>query len=1146
MNCATDSTTSTGNRRMDRTTEERGGECGGTGEPVFSPEESAHICEAMLRKLGERMAELRERVGQSGSDGRDHIPVADGQELACDLLECHAISENPDAVEEAIKLFRDLLASCPFDAPSYVAILDGLGEALRARYELSTNKHDILEAIFLHNRSLKSRRQSNLNLAPSLHGLGVALYTRSIARRHSEVTDSRNAVDALLEASELRPPEDPLRPRTLAYLSLSKVKAAATTQECFPALEAAREAVALSPQGHKDHALSLIAQAWALAMTYVISDPASRPETLRSVHYTCDLALKIRHPYQSHCLRSLSFILRKRAEHARSPCILKEILMISRQAFIICPSSHIFFPSSATGLTAALSEAFSQTGDPELLDEQIKVGRDVVQACNAEANANRPLLHNLSEALLSRYRLTERTEDLAEALKLAETCVPSSGAVRPGEIPYMELAASVRLLNFRRHGEVEDIDHAIDYYRRCIPVIGEKDWTYTLGMVKIAVEALQARYVRTFNVGDLHEALALGRGELARIPTQHIRRGELLNVLSATLRLLAEHFCEPSHAEKALELHREALELVPITHSTRSALVAGLASDYACLWQLRRRAEDLHLAMSRFADVVGESSTPPHIRLRYALEWCSSSTDADPDVRSKAFGRALSLLPRIVLFGANLKWRLDALRQCPGLARDAAKHAIFRNQPRTAIELLEQGRAVFWSRALTSRQQMEGLPNALVEQLTDISSKIDVDHTEDDSMMSRRRQLTSEFDRLVGEARKTPGFEHFLRALPMSRLQEATRAGPIVVLVADERSAHALIIRHASEDVQALPLPGADLAALERVSTSLHTCNEHARSWSLPGDDGGETRKLRKFRIQRYPPLYTHEEVLSVLWTLIVHPVVEALGLKPGDLAARPRVWWCLTGPTAFLPVHAAGLYHQANPECASDYLISSYTPTITALLSAQRNPPSIRPDGPDMSVLLVAEPSAPGHAPLPNTIEEIDRLVSILPTAEVLRPEVGEATFQKVVEMLPSTSILHLACHGRQDEDDPLSSGFMLKDGMLRLSKLMELKVPNASLAFLSACESAMGDKKLPDETMHLAAVMMFIGFRSVVGTLWSMNDADGPKIAEHVYRELIASPSNHLDYEAIPRALDAAVRNLRAEGAHPSRWATWIHMGI
>jgi CHAT domain-containing protein len=41
-------------------------------------------------------------------------------------------------------------------------------------------------------------------------------------------------------------------------------------------------------------------------------------------------------------------------------------------------------------------------------------------------------------------------------------------------------------------------------------------------------------------------------------------------------------------------------------------------------------------------------------------------------------------------------------------------------------------------------------------------------------------------------------------------------------------------------------------------------------------------------------------------------------------------------------------------------------------------------------------------------------------------------------------------------------------------------------SLAFLSACETAKGDKTIPDEAMHLAATLLFAGFRGVVATMW------------------------------------------------------------
>jgi hypothetical protein len=57
------------------------------------------------------------------------------------------------------------------------------------------------------------------------------------------------------------------------------------------------------------------------------------------------------------------------------------------------------------------------------------------------------------------------------------------------------------------------------------------------------------------------------------------------------------------------------------------------------------------------------------------------------------------------------------------------------------------------------------------------------------------------------------------------------------------------------------------------------------------------------------------------------------------------------------------------------------------------------------------------------------------------------------------------------------------------------------------------------------------------------SMNDLDGPFIAERVYRAIFRD--GKLDLSAVPYALDAAVRELRESGAHPSRWATYVHVG-
>ena len=59
-------------------------------------------------------------------------------------------------------------------------------------------------------------------------------------------------------------------------------------------------------------------------------------------------------------------------------------------------------------------------------------------------------------------------------------------------------------------------------------------------------------------------------------------------------------------------------------------------------------------------------------------------------------------------------------------------------------------------------------------------------------------------------------------------------------------------------------------------------------------------------------------------------------------------------------------------------------------------------------------------------------------------------------------------------------------------------------------------------------------------------MGDIDGPTVAKTVYEELYHPGAEMLDYDAIPYALDLAVRKLRAKGLSASRWAPYVHFGV
>jgi CHAT domain-containing protein len=129
----------------------------------------------------------------------------------------------------------------------------------------------------------------------------------------------------------------------------------------------------------------------------------------------------------------------------------------------------------------------------------------------------------------------------------------------------------------------------------------------------------------------------------------------------------------------------------------------------------------------------------------------------------------------------------------------------------------------------------------------------------------------------------------------------------------------------------------------------------------------------------------------------------------------------------------------------------------------------------------------------LPPTVQELQKIKSHVPNEFLITlglPGVP-ASVEEVVSHLPPVSIAHFACHAHQNVQSPLDSALILDDGQLKVSRIMQQSMPNASLTFLCACETAMGDENLPDEIIHLGATLLFAGFRGVVATIWCVNRA-------------------------------------------------------
>jgi CHAT domain-containing protein len=125
----------------------------------------------------------------------------------------------------------------------------------------------------------------------------------------------------------------------------------------------------------------------------------------------------------------------------------------------------------------------------------------------------------------------------------------------------------------------------------------------------------------------------------------------------------------------------------------------------------------------------------------------------------------------------------------------------------------------------------------------------------------------------------------------------------------------------------------------------------------------------------------------------------------------------------AFLPLHAAGIYGESDSESILDYVVSSYTPTITSLTNRVQNHSAI--DANASGLFLTCQPNAPNATAIPGTIKEVTSIHDqfMKHGARAQKVEGSDLTVEEGLEYMESFSSIHLACHASQDHREPLNS---------------------------------------------------------------------------------------------------------------------------
>ncbi|KAG1853518.1 CHAT domain-containing protein [Suillus subluteus] len=905
-----------------------------------------------------------------------------------------------------------------------------------------------------------------------------------------------------------------------------------------------RDALALRPQRHPDHPLSLCNLTAALIWRH---NKKSTAVDIRE-------AVPLYHELLPLCpegtyLRSI--VAGNGVDYVIRGCndlpidASDEGIHLRRVVLELCPLGHQLRHDALHWLAQAMEARFQQCGSIDDIDETIQLRREAVSLCPEGHAYCDTSLNNLAVSLMFRFCYQGKPNDLDEAISLHEEVLRLRPVGHESRVFSLRSLGSALITRFYKRDDVDDITRAVSLYREALTLCPPEHPGRDTLLHDLAF-ALVNRYDKLDVSEDLDEAIDWYRESLRVMrhdyPGRHVSFLNLSSALCSRFMRIREN----EDFEEAITLCQESLATLSSLHPDRYFSYRRLQEAYLSRYEILHDPADLSLAMEHFRLASRHPTQGFPNRIMEAVNWVrQAEVYQHESALDSAYQMYFGLFDSHVMTGSSIISRREAataFRGARSLPVDAASCAIRSGNLRQAVELAEQGRGQQWSLASRLRTSVEDLESAnpklarnylklskLISNAAQSSATI-TDRAVADMVATEYRGLTRQWEAAVAEIRDLRAFSRFLLPPLYEDLQAAARQGPVIILIASQYSCSAIIVP-TSGDPRHIPLPSVSLAELTNLKDRFARAIRHA---------SGMGPKL---------PRNDLIVLLRIVWYEIMLPIINVLEhvLK---LKRRSRIWLCPTAAFTSIPLHAAHPFKTnadgSKEPCLEDLYICSYTPTLSALvrsrqLMKKRVTPSFVTIGQGQPV------AGEGKALLAvdSELELVHKLVPVTVNRTTISGDA--ATRAGALEALQDNTWVHLACHGKQDRTQPYNSHFVMRDEHLTLLDITERDIPRAEFAFLSACHTAVGDEETPDEVIHLAAGLQFSGFKSVVGTLWEVDDSVAKYVVEAFYKNMFKDLEDGgvIDCTKAAWALNRAMHAMKTKVPLEQRMV-FIHIGV
>lgn len=861
-------------------------------------------------------------------------PSSPGSPVRLRPLSMFAFPDGAQGDPEFIQMITDHFQA-PLDESTdgvdYGALFAGIANMHMRDYQQLGDHAKLDEAMMWGREALVRRPPGHPDRGSLLDDVAGVLRTRFT--QLGDHKDLNKAISLQCDALNLCPvshPERGILLNTLAEILLTRFGQFGDTGDLYSAASLQCEALELYPDGRAGRDILLNTLGNILGTRFKQHGNTGDLDSSISLHYEALSLRSAGHPEQSISLNNLASMLHARFKHHGDQSDLDSAVALQHKALKLHPTGHTGHDILLSGLANILITRYEWLGSIMDLNDAVTKYYEVLNLHPAGHPDHGPSLSKLASILIARFKRFGDRMDLDNAVTLQHESLnicPDGHPDRSSLLCNLAVALHTR---YEQLGDIADLDRAVTLQYEALALCPTNHQDRGFALSKLA-EILATRYKQLGDFDDLDQAATLQYENLGLPSADPSKQGSSLYNLANILRMRFEQSNSPADLETAIDLYLKAVELCPTSSPSHDLVLSALANTLLLIWENTDPKNDSLL--DKFMDLCGKippgtqdchwklvsiKSTPgtPHFDpeaalilisellqnpltttqslLRQAIAGLQAFTQLkvyDQTIQRRVvevYQQVISLMPQAAYLGLNPSQRLQSITDAEPAAIMAASHALVLHDVPIALEVLEQGRAVFWQQAIRLRTPLVSsqVPQTQQNEINQLLYSLDHppsfwDHQDkraieqEEGKRWRHTHRLQELLKSVKEQFETEAQEHNLLPPVYTHLIQAAQKGPIVVLISTSVFSGAIIIKH--KDVPDLVhFPDANPGWLDNW---LHSWNKHVKdARALPRES---TRAAHRVNLSQR----SEHALLKELWQNVAYPVIQALKIaKVGSL----------------------------------------------------------------------------------------------------------------------------------------------------------------------------------------------------------------------------------------------------------------------